>query len=153
MSLDELVIRMQGAWQEPLLALLVLLLASYAAGCGALRLFRARRGAHLPALVFGLDLLALLFRVGDRIILMLPTGWLWALSALPAACGAALLARTLRSRFRRDWPLWLAVLLLAGITAAPAFVPPFSWDEQSYQAALPVRYLAEGSTAVLADNP
>ena len=64
-----------------------------------------------------------------------------------------MLARTLRSRFRRDWPLWLAVLLLAGITAAPAFVPPFSWDEQSYQAALPVRYLAEGSTAVLADNP
>ena len=42
MSLNELVIRMQGAWQEPLLALLVLLLASYAAGCGALRLFRAR---------------------------------------------------------------------------------------------------------------
>lgn len=153
MSLNELIIRMQGAWQEPLLALPVLLLAAYAAGRGVLRLFRAGRGAHLPALVFGLDLLALLFRVGDRIILLLPTGWLWALSALPAACGAVLLARTLRSRFRRDWPLWLAVLLLAGITAAPAFVPPFSWDEQSYQVALPVRYLAEGSTAVLADNP
>ncbi len=153
MNLNEFIIRLQGAWYEPLLALFVLLTASYATGWGALRLLRPRREANLPALVLGIDLLALLFRVGDRVILMLPTAWLWALSALPAACGAVLLARTLRGRFRRDWPLWLAVLLLAGLTAAPAFVPPFSWDEQSYQVALPVRYLAEGSTAVLMDNP
>lgn len=45
------------------------------------------------------------------------------------------------------------MLILAGITAAPAFVPPFSWDEQSYQVALMYRYLEQGSTAVVADNP
>ena len=153
MTLNEEIIQMQGAWHEPFLALMLLLAAAYAAGYAALRLLRVRRDANLLALALGLDLFALLFRLGDRIILTLPTAWLWALSALPAVCGAALLARTLQNRFRRDWPLWLAVLLLAGITAAPAFAPPFSWDEQSYQAALPVRYLAEGSTAVLADNP
>ena len=155
-SLHEWMTSMQGAWYEPLSAFLVLLLAAY--GIGALILEklgcgRSRSGVGLLALVVGLDLLAILFRLGDFAVIRLPAGWLWASAACPAAYGVWLLMQRARKFRRTDWILWGCVLLLAGITAAPAFVPPFSWDEQSYQVALMYRYLRQGSTAVLMDNP
>ncbi len=151
MTLNDLMIQLQGAWHEPVLALLLLLLAAYALGSGVLRLFHAE--SHLLALMTGVNVLALLFRVGDSAILRLPSGWLWAGVVPFALYGGWLLLKTFRQRWRDDWALWLAMLILCGITAGSAFVPPYTWDEQSYQVALPLRYLAAGSTAVLLDNP
>lgn len=155
-TLHDMVHSMQGAWYEPLAAFLILLFAAYGIGFMILEKFsgaRHRRGYGLLALVFGLELLAILFRIGDGAVIHLPSGWLWALAAWPAIYGLWLFVRRLREFQRIDWILWGSVLMLAGITAAPAFVPPFSWDEQSYQVALMYRYLAQGSTAVLPDNP
>ncbi|MBS1369795.1 MAG: hypothetical protein HPZ91_07560 [Lentisphaeria bacterium] len=156
MSLHELMTSMQGAWYEPLSAFLILLLAAYGIGFPLLEKLGARSercGFGLLALVIGLDLLAILFRLGDYAVIHLPSAWLWSIMAVPAGYGVWRLGRQTQKFRRTDWILWSTVLLLAGITAAPAFVPPFSWDEQSYQVALMYRYLKQGSTAVLADNP
>ncbi len=147
---------MQGSWYEPLSAFLILLLAGCGIGFPLVRRFGAeleRRGSGFLALILGLDLLAILFRLGDWAVIRLSPAWLWGVAACPAAVGVWFLARQARNFRRIDWILWGCVLLLAGITAAPAFVPPYSWDEQSYQVALMYRYLAQGSTAVLPDNP
>ena len=156
MSLHEWILSMQGAWYEPAAAFLVLLLAGYGIGFPILRKLGGepeRRGIGLLALVVGMDLLAIVFRFGDYAVIHLPGAWLWGIAVCPAAYGGWLLIRQARGFRKIDWILWGGVLLLAAIAAAPAFVPPFSWDEQSYQVALMYRYLRQGSTAVLADNP
>ena len=157
MTLNELIAAMQGAWYEPAAAFLILLLAAYGIGCLLLEKLGCRKDAHpgsgLLALVAGLDLLAVVFRLGDYAVIHLPAGVLYGAAAVPAVYGACRLARRAAGFGREEWGLWGGVLILAGITAAPAFVPPFSWDEQSYQVALMYRYLEQGSTAVVADNP
>lgn len=157
MTLNELIAAMQGAWYEPAAAFLILLLAAYGIGCLLLEKLGCRKDAHpgsgLLALVAGLDLLAVVFRLGDYAVIHLPAGVLYGAAAVPAVYGACRLARRAAGFGRDEWVLWGGVLILAGITAAPAFVPPFSWDEQSYQVALMYRYLEQGSTAVVADNP
>lgn len=157
MTLNELIAAMQGAWYEPAAAFLILLLAAYGIGCPLLEKLGCRKDAHpgsgLLALVAGLDLLAVVFRLGDDAVIHLPAGVLYGAAAVPAVYGACRLARRAAGFGREEWVLWGGVLILAGITAAPAFVPPFSWDEQSYQVALMYRYLEQGSTAVVADNP
>lgn len=157
MTLNELIAAMQGAWYEPAAAFLILLLAAYGIGCLLLEKLGCRKDAHpgsgLLALVAGLDLLAVVFRLGDYAVIHLPAGVLYGAAAVPAVYGTCRLARRAAGFGRDEWVLWGGVLILAGITAAPAFVPPFSWDEQSYQVALMYRYLEQGSTAVVADNP
>ena len=140
MTLNELIAAMQGAWYEPAAAFLILLLAAYGIGCLLLEKLGCRKDAHpgsgLLALVAGLNLLAVVFRLGDYAVIHLPAGVLYGSAAVPAVYGACRLARRAAGFGRDEWVLWGGVLILAGITAAPAFVPPFSWDEQSYQVAL-----------------
>ncbi|MDR0932308.1 MAG: hypothetical protein LBM70_04720 [Victivallales bacterium] len=156
MNLHELITSMQGAWYEPLGAFIILLFTSYGIGFALLKQLKAnsnRGGFGFLSLILGLDLLSIIFRLGDCAVISLPPEVLYGVVALPAVYGVYSLTGQMRKFHREEWILWSVVLLLGAIVIAPAFLPPYSWDEQSYQVSLVYRYLRQGSTAVLADNP
>lgn len=137
-------------------ALFLLLLAAYGVGTLLLRRFR-RHGAvamrEFTAFVLGLDLLALLFRLGERVVCTAPPAAPAAMLAVPAGYGVWILLTLLPAACRRHWLLLLLVFAGAIWTLGSAFCMPYAWDEQVYQTALPFRYLASGSAAMALDNP
>ncbi len=155
MNLNDVILSMQGSWHRELAALLLLWAASYGIGLPLLERFGMRRnggrGAGIAAAVIGFDLLAILFRLGDFAVIALSPAWLWCILIPPALYGAWRCAGALRER--ENAILFAAVLMLGAFTLSAALLIPYTWDEQSYQAALAYRYLEAGSTRVLLDNP
>lgn len=147
---------MQSPPLQALGALSLLLLAAYGAGTLLLRRFRwngAVAMREFTAFVLGIDLLALLFRLGDRVVCVAPPIVLILVLALPAGYGIRILLTLLPAASRRHWLLLLLTLAGAIWTLGSAFCMPYAWDEQVYQTALPFRYLASGSAAMALDNP
>lgn len=156
MTLNSFILSMQSPPLPALGALFLLLLAAYGVGTLLLRRFR-RHGAvamrEFTAFVLGLDLLALLFRLGERVVCTAPPAALAAMLAVPAGYGVWILLTLLPAACRRHWLLLLLVFAGAIWTLGSAFCMPYAWDEQVYQTALPFRYLASGSAAMALDNP
>ena len=103
--------------------------------------------------VLGLDLLALLFRFGECIVCTAPPVVTAVVLAIPAGYGVWILLTCLPTICRHHWLLLLLALAGAVWTLGSAFCMPYAWDEQVYQTALPFRYLASGSAAMVLDNP
>ena len=132
-------------------------LACYGAGRVSLRLLlpETKGRQTFLALVFGGEILALLGLAAAPLILTAPA-WLAALAlALPAAWGGRELLRggDPLPTLRREWEIWLALALIGGWFLASALTLPYSWDEQTYQIAVPAAWLRTGSTAPRADLP
>ncbi len=156
MTLNSFILSMQSPPLQALGALSLLLLAAYGAGTLLLRRFRWHGSVAMrefTAFVLGLDLLALLFRPGERVICTAPPAALAAMLAIPAGYGIRILLTFLPAACRRHRLLLLLTLAGAIWTLGSAFCMPYAWDEQVYQTALPFRYLASGSAAMVLDNP
>ncbi len=157
MNFDEWIISMQGSVGGALGTLALLLLAMLGLGgafLSALRPAPFRRGCFLlTSGVVGFNVLALLVRLTEPAVFVLPSWGLALLLLVPAVFGARLLARVPAAAWGREKWL-LAALGAAGLyTLGSALCAPYSWDEGVYQVALLRRYLVSGSTAVLPDNP
>ena len=156
MPLNDFILSLQTPPLQALGTLLLLLVAAF--GLGDLLLRRCRwQGStvmrEFTGFVLGVDLLALLFRFGDRVVCTVPPVVLILVLALPAGYGIWILLTLLPAACRRHWLLLLLVLAGAVWTLGSAFCMPYAWDEQVYQTALPFRYLASGSAAMALDNP
>ena len=144
--------------QPPAIALIasvLMLAAGYGIGVLATLPFPAIRRSVLRVLlltVLGLDLIALCSLFAAPLVVMAPRPVLWAVSGAAALYGAFRLRRDLSGIFKRP----VLLLFTAGFgvfSLGSALCLPYAWDEQVYQAALPFRYLTQGSAAVLPDNP
>ncbi len=156
MTLNEFILSLQAPPLQALSALFLLLAAAY--GIGTLLLRRCRwRGSvamrEFTGFVLGLDLLALLFRFGECIVCTAPPVVTAVVLAIPAGYGVWILLTCLPTICRHHWLLLLLALAGAVWTLGSAFCMPYAWDEQVYQTALPFRYLASGSAAMVLDNP
>ncbi len=120
-----------------------LLLLSAFFGCGKL-LLRAFPREHLAAFGCGTAVFMTLFALfpSDRLLLWgitLPFA-LWGIwESLPAV------------RKKPYHALFAAIFFL--LTLGSALIVPYAWDEQTYQLALPLRYLQNSSFAPCPDNP
>ena len=131
--------------------------ACYGAGRALLRrLLPEMKGREtLLSLVLGGELFALLGLVAAPLLLALPA---WGV-ALPLAVAAAWGVRELvRSGdplpgLKARWEIALALLLVGGWFLASALTLPYSWDEQTYQIAVPAAWLRTGSVMPTADLP
>lgn len=159
MTLDEWITFWLEPWPAALGAVGIVFLASTGIGMALLKgCFRGRYCSCsitqpsrllLPGTVLGGNLLALLGVFSGSFVMSVPIGVLWGILAIPALYGAWSW-REFPWR-RRKWSV--LILAAAGIfTLGSALLLPYAWDELVYQVALPVRYLAEGSTAFRADN-
>ncbi len=148
-----------SAWMGPLwlnvLAPPMFLLASYGAGCGLCRSQRFRRGhGLLVELVLGMNFLAFAALIGSAAALPRWRWCLWIPVSAAAGYGLWCLRRCGCIRWlRRNLPA--AILLAAGgaYMLGSALIPPYAWDEQTYQLALPWRWLTTGASGVRLDNP
>ena len=113
-------------------------------GCGRLLLAKTAPEDRLGAFALGCALLMTVLgvmplRLWGLLLLLVPFA-LW---------GLWLLAKEAVS-LRREYAAFL-LLFLAG--AGSSFMLPCSWDEQTYQLAVPVRILLESSPGPFPDNP
>ncbi len=148
MTLHEWLLALHKTFPEALAALLAVFFASTGVGMALLKRFPLR---HLlfPATVLGGNILALGCFALHRQIPAMPESLLWGIFMLPALYG---LWCWRLFPFRRNI-FCVAVFAAAGIfTLGSALILPYAWDEQVYQIALPVRYLAENSAGVVLDN-
>lgn len=127
-------------------------LLAVAVWCGAVQslsclLWRRKEPEFVfwAASLFPAGLLVLLLNVA---VCRAPAWVLWGVLSAAALPGW-------RSFFRlRPDKALLTALVLAGIAGlGSAMIPPYSWDEQTYQAALLRRFCENGSAAVFLDNP
>ena len=120
-----------------------LLMAAAFFGCGKLLLFSFPK-KHFTAFACGAALFMALFA-----LLPAKTLLLWGFMLPFSLYGVYRLFALLR-----QYPLQG---LFAGafflFTLASALLPPYAWDEQTYQLAVPLRALQENSFAPFADNP
>ena len=113
-------------------------------GCGRLLLAKAASDERLGAFALGGALLMTAVSVTP------PRPWvLFSLTVPFALWGAWRLAKEARSLHREYAAFFL--LFLAG--AGSSFMLPCSWDEQTYQLAVPLRTLLESSSGPFPDNP
>ena len=113
-------------------------------GCGRLLPVKSFSEERLGAFALGC---ALLMTVLGVMPLRL---WVLLLLLVPfALCGVWFLAKEAFS-LRREYAVFL-LLFLAG--AGSSFMLPCSWDEQTYQLAVPLRILLESSPGPFPDNP
>ena len=113
-------------------------------GCGRLLPAKDTREDRLGAFALGCALLMTALAVMPLRL------WVLLLLLVPFALyGLWLLAREAVS-LRREYAAFL-LLFLAG--AGSSFMLPCSWDEQTYQLAVPVRILLESSPGPFPDNP
>lgn len=138
--------------QPPAIALIasvLMLAAGYGIGVLATLPFPAIRRSVLRVLlltVLGLDLIALCSLFAAPLVVMAPRPVLWAVSGAAALYGTFRLRRDLSGIFKRP----VLLLFTAGFgvfSLGSALCLPYAWDEQVYQAALPFRYLTQGSAA------
>jgi len=113
-------------------------------GCGRLLLLKTAPEDRLEAFALGCALLMTALGVMPLRL------WVLLLLLVPYALwGVWLLAKEAVS-LRREYVAFL-LLFLAG--AGSSFMLPCSWDEQTYQLAVPVRILLESSPGPFPDNP
>ncbi len=157
MTYETMLIRLLGSIPANVGAVLLMTLACYGAG----RLTVRRLLPHLPgrelllSLVSGGILWALAGLVAGNGLIALPV---WAASVLPAAAAVWGIGEFYRAGspledLRKNWEIWLALLLVGGWFFASAELLPYSWDEQTYQIAVPSRWLQAGSIAPVRDLP
>lgn len=155
--MKEMIVQLLGSIPGNLGTAALTALACYGAGRALLRrLLPDLRGREtLLALVFGGELFALLGLIGAPLLLKLPA---WGV-ALPLALAAAWGVRELvrggdpLPGLKAQWEIILALLLLGGWFLASALTLPYSWDEQTYQIAVPAAWLKTGSVMPTADLP
>lgn len=155
-TLNDFILSLQVPPYQSLTALFLLLTAAYGIGSPLLCRGRWHGSASLrefTGFVLGLDLLALLFRLGERLVCTMPATLPAVVLAIPSGYGVWLLLKQLPAICRRHWLLLLLAVAGATWTLGSAFCMPYAWDEQVYQTALPFRYLASGSAAMVLDNP
>ncbi len=135
----------------------VILLLTAALGVGGTLLHRLMPTYRPPltvALCLGLILLAWLALTASPLILAAPAWAVWLFLLPGAAAGILTLRRADPGRWLRQHWIATGIILLAVLWfGASTLLPPFSWDEQTYQLALPVHWLAEGSTRPTPDLP
>ncbi|MBO5762355.1 MAG: hypothetical protein J6R85_00645, partial [Lentisphaeria bacterium] len=120
-----------------------------------------RRKRLCVALILGGDLMALAALCLNRWLPGASPVEAFAAAAVPAVAAGFWLWRTgrLQSLFsialhwRRDWLFWLPVTGCIVWYLGSALIPPFSWDEQTYQLAVPAAWLLRGNCAPTADLP
>ncbi len=148
-----------GTWMGPLwlnvLTPPLFLLAAYGVGAGLCRRLEFRRGhGFLVELVLGVNLLALAALIGAAAVLPQGRWWLWAPVLAAAGYGGTRLWNGGIGRWwRRNRPAGMLVVAGGVFMLGSALIPPYAWDEQTYQLALPMRWLTEGTAAVQLDNP
>lgn len=150
-------VRLLGSIPANTGAMLLMTLACYGAGRLVLRRLcpQWKRPELLTSLTLGGVLWAFAGFVSGN---LLPAAPVWSVAILPAVlavcgimefykCGSCL--TELRSR----WEISVVVLLLGGWFFASAELLPYSWDEQTYQIAVPAMWLQNGSVMPSADLP
>ena len=157
MMYETMLIRLLGAVPVNVGAVLLMTLACYGAGRLLVRgLLPHLRGRELLlSLVSGGVFWAVCGLVGGQGLIALPV---WAVSLPPAAaavwgCMEFYRAGSPVPSLRQSWEIWLTLLLLGGWFFASAELLPYSWDEQTYQIAVPVMWLQNGSVAPVQDLP
>lgn len=139
--LNDFILQISYPLWQTLGAALLLLAAFY--GCGKL-LLRNFPGEDLTAFAAGCALFMTFFA------LLPPHRVLLFSAALPFALwgGRELFSAVKRAPFKG---LFLFLFFIAALGSA--LLVPYAWDEQTYQLALPLRYLQTGSFAPVSDNP
>ena len=157
MIYESLLIRLLGTIPANVGAVLLMTLACYGVGRLAVRgLLPHLRGRELLlSLVSGGVLWALCGLAAGNGLIALPV---WVVCLLPAVaavwgCMEFYRAGSPVQSLRNSWEIWLTLLLLGGWFFASAELLPYSWDEQTYQIAVPAMWLQTGSIAPVRDLP
>ena len=153
--MNALISSWMGQWWLNVLTPPLLLLAAYGVGTGLCRRLKFRRGhGFLVEVVLGVNFLALAALFGTAAVLPQGRWWLWGPVLVAAGYGGV--------RLWHGGPgCWWRRNRLAGILAVmggvfmlgSSLIPPYAWDEQTYQLALPMHWLTQGTVAVQLDNP
>lgn len=159
--MNEYILLLMGPVPLNLLAAALLFAAAPLAGRAVALLCRLKLpvDGYLVDLALGLNTLALLALATSRGFLAAPPMLLWSALAVMAAAYPVLRYRDIRifhriGTYARAHAAALLLLAAGGLyMLGSALIPPYAWDEQTYQLALPVRWLATGSAAATADNP
>ena len=157
MSYEASLVRLLGSIPANTGAVLLMTLASYGAGRLVLRRLCPQERGHawFLALVTGGVLWALAGLLSGKFLFGMPE---WGAALLPAAAAVWGIMELYRAgsplaALRDQWEILLALVLLGGWFFASAELLPYSWDEQTYQIAVPVMWLQNGSVAPAADLP
>ena len=157
MTYETMLIRLLGTIPANVGAVLLMTLACYGVGRLAVRgLLPHLRGRELLlSLVSGGVFWALCGLAAGNGLIALPV---WVVCLLPAVaavwgCMEFYRAGSPLPSLRASWEIWLTLLLLGGWFFASAELLPYSWDEQTYQIAVPVMWLQNGSVAPVQDLP
>ncbi len=152
--MNEFIAKIAGSQGGALLAVAFLFLAAYGFGCIAARLLRLREN-FLLQFALGVQFSALAALVLNKLLLGAAI-FSGVFLLLPALWGAWMLWRArqgiLKNLREHAWGAGL-VALFGAITLGSALCLPYAWDEQTYQISLPLRWIQEGSCAVMMDNP
>ncbi len=140
-------------------AAILIVTASLGLGLAVMRhLFRAQAANHLAcglvSFVLGLDLIALIVLGMGSLGLLNPVT-VWGILLVPSA-GVLLggdILRALRDFVRDNTPFTILLALGFLLILGSALCYPYSWDEHSYQVAVPYRWINTGTLAVFMDNP
>lgn len=158
--MNESIGQLMGTRPDNVLALLLLFWGAPGLGGGLRRLLKMAPGANCRLIdgALGLNLLGLLalllfpllssaspYLVGG--LLVTAGSFYW------ARAGRGISAAALKRYAVENLPALLLLAFWGTYLLGSALIPPYSWDEQTYQLALPVQWLAAGSAAAAADNP
>ncbi len=140
-------------------AALLIVTASLGLGLAVMRyVFRTQPVNHLAhglvSFVLGLDLIALIVLGMGSLGLLNPVT-VWGILLVPSVAvvlGGGVL-RALRDFARDNVPFTVLLTLGFLLILGSALCYPYSWDENSYQVAVPYRWINTGTLAVFMDNP
>ncbi len=136
---------------------LLMMLACYGAGRALLRKCLPEEAGYefLTSISLGMGLFAWWGLAAGKALLTCPAAFAAILPASAALWGLLELFRQgdPRGKIRDNLEMWIVLIALGGWFLASAVFFPYSWDEQTYQIAVPADWLAAGSTAPRADLP
>ena len=135
---------------EPLLAVLYSILLLLAIlGCG--RVIVSDKRCKIISFALGFIFLGTItyFACMYQFLFNMSSYDIYLILTVPAAYGLL----GLISSIKKDYLSYILGLLIFLATLGSSLLPPYSWDEQVYQVALPVEYLQVKSIAPLLDNP
>lgn len=157
MTYGTFLVQLLGPVSANIGAFLLMTLACYGAGRWTVRKLLPQLTGHelLLSLVSGGSLWALAGLIGGNGLLALP---LWAAALLPGMAAVWGIWELYRAgsplpRLKEMWEIFAVLVALGGWFFASAQLLPYSWDEQTYQLAVPVQWLQSGSIAPVADLP
>ena len=153
--MNALISSWMGQWWLNVLTPPLLLLAAYGVGTGLCRRLKFRRGhGFLVEVVLGVNFLALAALFGTAAVLPQGRWWLWGPVLVAAGYGGVRLWHGgLGCWWRRNRLAGILAVMGGVFMLGSSLIPPYAWDEQTYQLALPMHWLTQGTVAVQLDNP